>query len=103
GAGVALDGLPAEPPKAPSTSWRANIELGWKTVERDPSAAAAAFQAALRDQPNDPDANYGYGYALLKLGDRDRAVPWLCRARNGDAATRREVAGLLQTHGLTCD
>lgn len=84
-------------------SWRASIDEGWKLVERQPAAAAAAFKAALSSQPNDPDANYGYGYALLKLGDKPSALPYLCKARTGDTTTRREVTGVLQAHGLSCD
>lgn len=91
-------------PDAPApSSWRSNIDRGWQLVEKRPAEAAEAFLSALRQQSNDPDANYGYGYALLKLGEKERARPYLCKARAGDEVTRREVAGLLKSNGLGCE
>jgi hypothetical protein len=72
-------------------------------VERSPGSAAEHFREALEDVPRNTDANYGLGYALLKLGKNREAVTYLCRARSGDLSTQREVSGLLAEHDLTCD
>jgi hypothetical protein len=95
---------PAAPAPAPAPKEPANAAptTGWDLVERDPSAAAQIFQAALRVNPGNLDAAYGYGYAQLKVGDRTSAASYLCRARGAGGATTREIDALLLRNQLTC-
>ena len=65
--------------------------------------AAEHFRAALDQRPGDPDATYGYGYALLRLGQPDRARVYLCQAQAAGGPSTREIRGLMRTHGLACD
>jgi hypothetical protein len=97
--GSATGNPPPPPPPKPT----ATVDQGWELVERDARAAADVFRSVLAGRPADPEAHYGLGYALLKLGDRGGATTHLCRARSGPASTQREVAGLLTSNNLSCD
>jgi hypothetical protein len=88
---------------ASDTSWKSRVDQGWRIVEREPTTAADHFKRALAVVPNNADANYGYGYAMLKIGKLADATTHLCRARAGDVSMQREVAGLLAEHELSCD
>lgn len=91
------------PPRARAgASVSALIGEGWSQVESSPSQAADAFGRALEARPGDPEASYGMGYALLRLGQTDRAVGHLCRAMSGSSEVRREVSALLARHSLNC-
>ncbi len=79
------------------------VAEGWKLVEVDASRAVEVFDRALRVRPGDPEAQYGLGYSLLQVGDRDGGSRWLCAARgSGGVELRREVQSLLDHHHLTC-
>lgn len=93
---------PAPAPRGPSR--RSLIDRGWSLVESDPVAAAAAFDDALALRPGDAEANYGYGYALIRQGNPPASRLYLCRALVGaDVETQREVNALLTNNGLNCD
>jgi tetratricopeptide (TPR) repeat protein len=78
------------------------VDAGWNYVEKNPASAAEHFRKALAIRPSNADANYGYGYALLKLGRQEAATTHLCAARIGGVSIQREIAGLLAEHRLTC-
>lgn len=98
---------PVAPPSSPrpaSPSSGSLIEQGWAVVDADPARASGLFEQALRGSPNHPDANYGYGYALLALGRPLDARPYLCRALPAaDVTTQREIRALSAKHQLTCN
>jgi predicted Zn-dependent protease len=80
------------------------VTQGWNTADSDPSRARTLFGEALEKQPGHHEANYGYGYALLKMGKADDAKSYLCRAKSSrDIDIQREVSGLLERNGLSCD
>ncbi len=93
---------PAAEPEAPKENLASDLKRGWDTVERNPSGAAQVFLEVLGRHPGNAEANYGYGYSLLKLGEDKRATKYLCAARSGDPGTQREVTGLLASNGLSC-
>ncbi len=98
---------PPEPARAPETeipkeNLASDLKKGWDTVERSPSGAAQVFLEVLGRHPGNAEANHGYGYSLLKLGEDKRATKYLCAARTGDPGTQREVTGLLASNGLSC-
>jgi Flp pilus assembly protein TadD len=73
-------------------------------VESNPVAAAELFAEALEVRPGDHEANYGYGYAMVRAGNVAAARSYLCRAQGAsDIEIRREVASLLERNALTCD
>ncbi len=91
---------PPPKPKAPSVSGL--VAKGWNQMS-NPTAAAATFQKALNMKASHPEANYGYGYALLEQGNIADAKPYLCTANAGnDRDTTRETTSLLSKHSLTC-
>lgn len=105
---------PAEPPTAeapaPRTKAATNTtsetaaERGWGLVESLPAQAAQAFREAIEANPNNLDAVYGLGYALLRLDQPQRAAPHLCSAlRSSDIETQREASSMLSRHNLSCD
>ncbi|MBX2799371.1 MAG: hypothetical protein KTR31_16975 [Myxococcales bacterium] len=78
------------------------IEIGWSKIDFDQQAAGKAFKEALDREPDNDDANYGYGYVLLMRADPDAAT-FLCRARDArDAEIRQDVVGLIASHSLSC-
>ncbi len=80
------------------------VEQGWKIVDTDPSAAAVKFKGVLDADPDNANARYAYGYALLKMNDLDAAAVHLCAARgSGNVEVEREIVGLIQKHELKCD
>lgn len=84
-------------------SARQAIDLGWKRLDADPSAAAAAFREALEREPGNAEAQYGLGYAQLQLGDKGAATRNLCASvKGGSKDMRREVESLISHHGLAC-
>jgi hypothetical protein len=95
---------PEPAPVAPKvTSLRGLLDRGWTQVATNPAAAASTFQKALNMNASNPEANYGYGYALLEQGNTAGANPYLCRAVAGnDIDTQRDVAPMLTKHSLTC-
>ncbi len=49
------------------------------------------------------EANYGYGYALLKAGRKNDALTYLCAAHGGsDATLQSEIGGILAVANLSC-
>ena len=79
------------------------VEKGWRQIDSNPIAAERTFEEAVRRAPDDDEANYGYGYALL-LRSRPEAATYLCRARRAkNAEIQQDVRGLLATHRLSCD
>ena len=73
-------------------------------VESNPGSAADLFEQALQLHAANVEANYGFGYAQLQLGDKVRAQSHLCRAYSeGTVDVRREVKGLLDQNQLGCD
>lgn len=97
---------PSKPPVEKAVSPSKLIDKGWAAVDRgDLVAAGSSFQKALGAAPENADANYGYGYVLLKQGQNDLAARHLCRARSiaGDNSDiGREANGMLQASGLSC-
>lgn len=96
----------AEPPpvvESPRSKAQVLIDAGWKSVEADPRRAADHFRRALDLLPASAEASYGLGYALLRSDGPDVARPFLCAARSGEVEIRREVAGLLAQHQLSCN
>jgi outer membrane biosynthesis protein TonB len=99
---------PATPkPPAPKVeSASALIDKGWAAVDRGSlGSAASAFEKALAQAPGNADAQYGYGYVLLKQGDTDGAKTHLCKALSSAGASSdvaRDVNGLLAGNGLSC-
>ena len=62
-----------------------------------------AFADAVRRAPSNVEANYGYGYTLLKLGRTQEAIGPLCKARNTTQADiLQDVNGLLASRQLAC-
>lgn len=92
------------PPRPPvSDEVRALVEKGWREIDSNPVAAERTFEEAVRQAPDDDEANYGYGYALL-LRSRPEAATYLCRAKlSRNAEIRQDIVGLLATHRLSCD
>lgn len=79
------------------------LAKGWNQVESNPSAAAQTFRKAIDMNVKHPEANYGYGYALLEQNDISGAKPYLCTAKAGnDIETTRDVTSLLKQHSLNC-
>jgi hypothetical protein len=97
---------PSKPPPEKPVSAAKLIDRGWQAVDRgDLVSAGSSFQKALGAAPDNADANYGYGYVLLKQGQNDLAARHLCRARSiagDDSDIGREANGMLQASGLTC-
>jgi len=80
------------------------IAQGWAAVEQDQERATQSFGQVLASNPEDYEANYGYGYALLEKGLPQEAQPYLCRALpSADVTIKREVSSLLSRNGLSCD
>lgn len=85
-------------------SRREFIEAGWNLVESNPGRAAKSFRQALELNRGDFEANYGYGYAMLKQGDPAEAQHYLCIASgSGDKETQREVLAVLGRNGMNCN
>jgi cell division septation protein DedD len=80
------------------------VEQGWNRFDSDPAYSRGRFEAALAIDPNHADANYGYGYALLRQGQATASTPYLCRAqRTGDAESARDIRALMSQNGLSCE
>jgi len=91
---------PAQP-QGPSVG--SLISQGWARADDDPAQAMASFEAAVQRAPNNAEANYGYGYTLLKLDRTQDALGPLCRARNTTQADiLQDVNGLLAARQLAC-
>ncbi len=89
-------------PKVDPTA--AALAAGWNNVDNNPSAALQSFQRVLDRNASHPEANYGYGYAKIKLGDAAGAKPYLCTALAGAGVeTQRDVTSILASNGLSCD
>ncbi|MEZ4323511.1 MAG: hypothetical protein R3F61_38965 [Myxococcota bacterium] len=95
---------PAPTDRLPSGSTVSGlVSRGWNLADSNPSAAKGLFLDALDASPDNVDAHYGYGYTLLKSGDRTGARPHLCiAASRGNTDTRREVHGMLENAGMSC-
>jgi hypothetical protein len=91
------------PDVVPVVGLRSAVSEAWAIVSEEPEVAAAKFRMILDVAPRDADATYGLGYALLRLGTKDEALVYLCRAR-GQAGeeTSQEIDSLLTQEGLTC-
>src|SRR5690606_23681397 len=94
------------PAAAPAVSVRSLVERGWSAIDRgDLAGAISTFRQAYSREPNDPQVNYGYGYAMLERGDTEAASDHLCRAAarsGGDVTLDREVAGVIKRAGISC-
>lgn len=102
---AAAEPVEEPPPRQPAPRPRLQtlLDRGWSQVVDAPEAAAESFRRALDLEPGDAEANYGYGYALLRQGDPSRAKPFLCQAQQGgDIEVTRDVQALLAQNGLTC-
>ena len=97
---------PSPAPAAPAPSGgsvASQIARGWSLADSDPAAASEAFADAVRRAPSNVEANYGYGYTLLKLGRTQEAIGPLCKARNTTQADiLQDVNGLLASRQLAC-
>lgn len=94
----------AKPKKAAPKKQKSPLERGWDQVDSNPSAAILSFEKALAQDPESLDANYGYGYALLKVGNRERARQHLCKAgAKATGADKIDIDGILTRSQLTCD
>ena len=72
-------------------------------VDARPAQAQRLFRQALDVEPQNEEAGYGYGYALLLQGQDAEATTWMCRFRNSsDPEIRQEVAGIVRSHALQC-
>jgi outer membrane biosynthesis protein TonB len=95
---------PVAKSKPKASSRKALIDAGWGQVETNPSRAAKSFRQALDLNQGDYEANYGYGYAMLKQGDPDEAKHYLCMASGSSSReTQREVLAVLSRNGMTCN
>ena len=92
---------PEPAPKPTASRFDTLIAAGWSQAGSDPNKAAGTFQQALAIKPSHHEANYGYGYALLKQGDAAGATPHLCIAVGGPDG--RDVRSLMKRNNLTCD
>ncbi|MEZ4323512.1 MAG: tetratricopeptide repeat protein [Myxococcota bacterium] len=94
-----------EPAEAPAPAGAGSlVRKGWGAFDRSPAEAEGFFRDALAIQPGHADANYGYGYALLKQGRATEATPYLCKAQQtGDAEIARDIRALLTHNGLSCE
>lgn len=91
------------PEMVPVASLRTALSEAWAAVSEHPDVAAGKFRMILEVSPRDADASYGLGYSLLRLGSKDEATLYLCRARGGASEqTRQEIESLLTQEGLTC-
>ena len=80
------------------------ISQGWNLVESSPSKAAKSFRLALDRNAGDYEANYGYGYAMLKQGDPIEARHYLCIASgSSNRETQREVLAVLKRNEMVCN
>jgi hypothetical protein len=94
---------PKPKPKPRIDSLQSLLSRGWSQVESNPAAAAGTFRKAIDMNGRHPEANYGYGYALLAQGNISGAKPFLCTAKAGnDIETQRDVNAMLMQHNLTC-
>ena len=91
------------PAKDKPKSRKQFIQEGWNYVENNPSRAAKSFRQALDISAGDVEANYGYGYAMLKQNDPVEAKGYLCFASgSGDVEIQREVLALLDRNNIQC-
>lgn len=104
-AGLDPKARPGRPRRAPvrTPAWQVYIDLGWKELGDDPSAAADAFQRALVLYPSHAEAHRGLGEAWIALGQPQRGATSLCEARRLDASIAALVSERLADKGLTCD
>ena len=94
---------PEPKPKPRVDSLQTLLSKGWSLVESNPAAAAGTFRKAIDMNGQHPEANYGYGYALLAQDNVSGAKPFLCTAKAGnDIETKRDVSAMLTQHNLTC-
>ena len=94
----------SKPSVPKSKSRRDFIDAGWNLVESNPGRAAKSFRQALELNRGDFEANYGYGYAMLKQGDPAEARHYLCIASgSNDKETQREVLAVLGRNGMSCN
>jgi Tfp pilus assembly protein PilF len=79
------------------------VDKGWKLVDAGKySDAAASFEKALAQNASHPDATLGFGYASLKLGRKDDAAKYLCRARDMGGSSGTEAKGMIESNDLSC-
>ena len=79
------------------------MNQGWNTVHKDPGRAQQVFETVLLQAPNNLEAHYGVGYALLSQNRPQEAQGHLCTAIAGsDIEIQRDVRALLNTHQLSC-
>lgn len=57
----------------PKTPTSPDVRRGWQLLNRGSADAKAAFEAAIRKNPNDPDAHNGLGWYYLNNGRLDDA------------------------------
>jgi len=81
------------------------IKEGWRLVDSGGhTKAAKSFRQALDLDPSHFEANYGYGYAMLKQGDPAEARHYLCIASgSNDRSTQTEVLAILRRNGMSCN
>ena len=98
-----MEPVEAAPEVVPVAGLRTALSEAWSMVSEHPDVAAGKFRMILEVAPRDADASYGLGYSLLRLGSKEDARLYLCRARGGASdQTRQEIESLLTQEGLTC-
>ena len=97
-----VPGPAPEPP--PPSGPAAMVKAGWAAVDSDPGKAEDLFAQALALAPGHSDANYGYGYVLLKRGAAAEAEAPLCSAlASGTPQSQREIRALLSKNSMSCE
>lgn len=94
-----------EPGPAPAPSGPgALVNAGWGSVDRDLARAEDLFSQALALAPGHSEANYGYGYVLLKQGRVAEAKIPLCSAlASGKPQSQLEIRALLSKNSMSCE
>jgi cytoskeletal protein RodZ len=98
---------PTRSGKSKPPSARRLIDAGWKAIGTgDLGKARQVFTDATYIQPRSAMAHYGLAYSAAKQGDDTAALKHYCVAHQltgGAGDVYREVQGILERKGWTCD